>query len=151
MQRHFLILAGFALVTLTLAGCRTSPSAYSVVSQDDADILIEAKRLLSDESKWTRNEEMQCNLEAEQWTLFCALQKASYNVTGGYELRRIAIEDTRYIIERTIGSGTLERRLIDFNNLPATTFADVQRVLDLALQRVNARLAQLQELENPAQ
>ena len=150
MRRFWPNLAGLVVPALALAACSTGP-AYPVVSQADADILIEAKRLLSDESKWTRNEDSQCDLDALQWTLFCALQKASFTVTGSYELRRVALEDTRYTIDKMMGPETLERRLIDYNNLPGTTFADIQTVLDRALARVNARLAQLKTAEGPSQ
>jgi len=149
MKRFALHICGLAAAALLAASCQHAPT-FPAVTQADADILGEAKRLLADESRWTRNDETQCNLEAVQWTLFCALQKASYTVTGAYELRRVALEDTRYVIDRMMGPETLERRLIDFNNLPTTTFADIQMVLDRALQRVNARLAELAALENPS-
>jgi hypothetical protein len=150
MRRFRLAIAGFVFPVVLLGACSTGPS-YPVVTQADADILVEAKRLLADESMWTRNEDTQCNLDATQWTLFCALQKASYNVTGTYELRRVALEDTRDVIDTMMGSETLERRLIDFNNLPTTTFADVQMVLDRALARVQGQLAERQALHSPAQ
>lgn len=132
------------LSACTLIACKAT-SVNSEATQEDYEILMEAKRLLSDESKWTHNEDTQCDLEAKKWTLFCALQKASYTVTGTYELRRVALEDTRYVVDQMMGSTGLEtaerRRLIDFNNQPTTTFLDIQKVLELSLQRVKTRLA----------
>lgn len=144
--RHYLlpVCAGAAL-----AACTTGPMSYPPpVSQQDVDIIVEAQALLADESKWTRHEQTQCDLDATQWTLFCALQKASYNVAGGFELRRAALEETRSVIDERMGPESLERRLIDFNNQPSTGFEDVRAVLDKALQRVKARLAR-QQAQNP--
>ncbi len=73
------------------------------------------------------------------WTLFCALQKASNDVLGEFQLRRPALEEVRGVVEEVAGQ-TLDRRLIDFNNLPSTSFEDVHRALDISIQRVQARL-----------
>lgn len=148
MKRLFLFFFFLIILTCDLIACRAT-HINSVATQEDYEILMEAKRLLSEESKWTRNEDTQCDLEAKQWTLFCALQKASYVVTGTYELRRIALEDTRYVVDQMMNSTGLEtverRRLIDFNNHPTTTFSDIQKVLDLSLVRVETRLAGLKK------
>lgn len=132
-------------VCLFMAGCNwyTLPGEEDIytASQADIDILLAARELLSDESKWTQNEEQQCDLNATQWTLFCALQKASFDVTGDFKLRRAALEETRLAAEE-IGGQPFERRLLDFNNMPTTTFEDIQKVLDIALQRIRVRVAE---------
>jgi len=110
------------------------------LTQDDVLILEGARTLLANQDKWTRNEDTKCNLEATSWTLFCALQKSSYDVLGEYQLRRPALEEVRVVAEQLAGQ-TFERRLIDFNNRPETTFEDIQKVLDIALERIRARLA----------
>ena len=127
-----------------LAGCGwyvlPGEEDFYRASQTDIDILLAAKELLSDESKWTRHEEQQCDMDATQWTLFCALQKASFEVTGDFHLRRAALQEARVATEEVTGKN-LARRLLDFNNMPSTTFEDIQKVLDLALLRIRGRLA----------
>ena len=127
---------------LFLAGCSSSPSSgYNIYlpTADDVLILQTAASLLAAEGQWTRNEETQCDLDATTWTLFCALQKASFEVLGEYQLRRPALEEVRVVVEQLAGV-SLERRLIDFNNRPETSFADIQEALDIALQRITARV-----------
>jgi len=127
--------------TLFLSACSTGPSEYDMfrVTQDDVLILEGAKTLLASRDKWIRNEETQCDLDATTWTLFCALQKSSNNVLGEYQLRRPALEEVRMVVEEMAGQ-TFERRLIDFNNRPETTFEDIHKALDIALERIKARL-----------
>jgi hypothetical protein len=67
------------------------------------------------------------------------LQKASNDVLGEFQLRRPALEEVRGVVEEVAGQ-TLDRRLIDFNNLPSTSFEDLHLVLDISIQRVQARL-----------
>ena len=56
-----------------------------------------------------------------------------------FQLRRPALEEVRGVVEEVAGQ-TLDRRLIDFNNLPSTSFEDLHRVLDISIKRVQARL-----------
>lgn len=128
------------LAALGLAACSTGPSEdYFFVSEADLEILHETRGFLSDESKWARNEETQCDLGAEALTLFCALQKASFDVSDDFLLRRPALEEVRYAIDGMTET-SLDRRLIDFNNLETTDLADIYRVIDIALERLQARL-----------
>ncbi len=128
--------------TMFVAACTTGPSGYDAyrITEDDVLIIQTARSLLGEESQWAHHEETQCNLKAAAWTLFCALQKASYDVLGEFQLRRPALEEVRVVVEQLAGQ-TFERRLIDFNNRPATSFEDIQKALDIALERIKARLA----------
>lgn len=137
MALLFLASLGFALAACSHGG---PPPDYFRVTEADVQILEEARSLLSDEGKWAHHEQQQCDLTVETWTLFCALQKASTDVLGEFQLRRPALEETRYVVDE-MSPQELERRLIDYNNLPTTTFADIQKVLDTALERIQARLA----------
>lgn len=140
MKAKYLKVLGLA-GSLFAAACTTGPSGYDIyrVSENDVLILEGAKGLLANPDNWTRNEETQCNLEASSWTLFCALQKASYDVLGEFQLRRPALEEVRVVVEQLAGQ-TFEKRLIDFNNRPETSFEDIQKALDIALGRIRARL-----------
>ena len=124
-----------------LSACATDEFGTEYfVSEVDVEILEQAKLYLSDETKWTRGEETQCDLEAEALTLFCALQKASFDVLNEFQLRRPAMEEVRYAIDEETGTD-LERRILDFNNLETTNFEDILNVIDKALEGIRARLA----------
>ena len=127
--------------SLFVAACATGPSGYDVyrITEDDLLILQTARSLLGEEDQWAHHEETQCDLGAVAWTLFCALQKASYDVLGEFQLRRPALEEVRVVVEQLAGQ-TFEKRLIDFNNRPETSFEDIQKALDIALGRIRARL-----------
>lgn len=128
------------LAALGLAACSTGPSEdYFYVSEADLEILHETRGFLSETSKWSKVEETQCDLEAEALTLFCALQKASFDVSDDFLLRRPALEEVRYAIDE-LSETSLDRRLIDFNNLETTDLSDIYKVIDMALVRIQARL-----------
>ena len=52
----------------------------------------------------------------------------------------MALQEVRFAIEDVTGGREFEHRLMDFNNLPETTFEDVKEVLAVARRRVAARL-----------
>ena len=130
---------------LLIAGCASGPlPAYEdreqPVSVEDLKILDRANLLLGDPSDWNRNDTRECHPDAPTLSLFCALQKASIEVLGSYDHRRVALQEVRFAIEEVSGGREFEHRLMDFNNLPQTTFDDIKRVLAIARSRVAARL-----------
>ena len=70
------------------------------VTQEDVEILIRAEEILADESTWNREDDRICSDDesAGQWSLFCALQKASTEVLGVYDHRRVALQEVRFAI-----------------------------------------------------
>lgn len=129
-----------AALSLGLAACTDSQEAnFYIPSTTDLRILETAKSYLTDESTWARNDETRCDLNADALTLFCALQKASFEVTNDFQLRRPALEEVRYAID-AMSETALDRRLIDFNNLDTTDLADIHKVLDTAHAGIQARL-----------
>ena len=110
------------------------------VSSEDVAILLRAKELLPDEAHWHRHGDRNCLPAAKVLTLFCALHKASVEVLGEYDHRRAALQEVRFAIEEVTKGREFEHRLMDCNNVPETHLAEIQRVLDIALTKVRARL-----------
>ena len=112
------------------------------VTDDDLRILQRASELLKDESVWNRADDRACEDDEKtgKRSLFCALQKACVDVLGTYDHRRVALQEVRFAVEDATRGRDFEHRLRDFNNLPTTMLADVQRVLHVAMERVTARL-----------
>lgn len=50
------------------------------------------------------------------------------------------MEDVRLVTEQVAPHRDYDHRLMGYNNDPSTTFADIQRVLQLAEEHVSARL-----------
>lgn len=112
------------------------------VTEQDLEILLSAAELIADDSGWNRTDDRVCTDDesAGKRSLFCALQAASIQVLGGYHHRRVALQEVRFAIEKSSPDREFEHRSMGFNNLAATTFADVQAVLQMARERVPMRL-----------
>jgi len=112
------------------------------VTNEDLLILTKAGELLKDESVWNRADDRECKDDevTGKRSLFCALQKASIDVLGTYDHRRVALQEVRFAVEDATRGRDFEHRLRDFNNLPTTRLADVKAVLRVATDRVRSRL-----------
>ncbi len=129
------------------------PAQYEVrdlpVTILDLQTLERASALLDSESAWNRNDDRQCadDEAMNKRSLFCALQRASADVYGSHDPykitdhRRVALQEVRFAVEEATRGRELNHRLMDFNNLPETTFADIKHVLAQATARVRARLS----------
>lgn len=129
------------------------PAQYEVrdlpVTIKDLQTLERASALLGSESAWNRNDDRQCadDEAMDKRSLFCALQRASADVYGSHDPnkvadhRRVALQEVRFAVEEATRGRELNHRLMDFNNLPDTTLADIRRVLAQATMRVQARLS----------
>ena len=112
------------------------------VTADDLRILTKAAELLKDEYVWNRADDRECKDDeaSGKRSLFCALEKACIDVLGQYDHRRVALQEVRFAVEDATRGQDFEHRLKDFNNLPTTRLADVQSVLQVAMDRVRSRL-----------
>jgi hypothetical protein len=57
-----------------------------------------------------------------------------------YRHREVALQEVRFAIEDVTDGQEFYHRLMDYNNLPSTQFADIKRVLTIATHRVRIRL-----------
>jgi len=112
------------------------------VTKEDLLILEKAAGLLLTETAWNRQDDRECadDEASGKRSLFCALQKACIDVLGTYDHRRAALQEVRFAVEDATRGQQFEHRLRDFNNLPATTLADLRQILQVATERVQARL-----------
>ena len=128
------------------------PAQYEVrdlpVTRQDLETLERAAALLGSESAWNRNDDRRCadDEAMDKRSLYCALERASADAYGSHDPhvladhRRVALQEVRFAVEEATRGRELSHRLMDFNNLPETTLADVQRVLAQATARIKARL-----------
>jgi hypothetical protein len=132
---------------VAMAGQNTSvPSSEALERRDqpvtlpDVQILQHADKILSSASVWNRHDTRICKPADTTWSLLCALDKASLEVLGEYRHRDVALQEVRFAVEDVTKGVEFGHRLTDYNNLRSTQFADVKRVLRIALDRVSARL-----------
>lgn len=110
--------------------------------------LQRAAQLLDSEAVWNRNDDRECadDEAMNKRSLFCALHRASQETYGTHDSnrvadhRRLALQEVRFAIEEVTQGREFNHRLMDFNNLPETSFASIQQVLALATRRIQARL-----------
>ncbi|HSE42057.1 MAG TPA: hypothetical protein VLH08_14930 [Acidobacteriota bacterium] len=110
------------------------------VNATDLQILTTAKKLISDESEWDRTASLECSPQAHQFSLYCALRKASIEEAGNFRHRRPALQIVRTEIEKDKPQARYEHRLAGFNSDPNIKFSDLQRVLDLAIIQAKSQL-----------
>jgi len=112
------------------------------VAADDLRIVAQTRALLANDGVWNRNDDRECadDEASGKRSLFCALQKATIDVLGEYDHRRVALQEVRFAIEDATRGQDFEHRLKDWNNLPATTLKDIWRALDVATERMRSRL-----------
>ena len=108
----------------------------------DLKIIQRADFILSDASVWNKNDDRECedDISNGSYSLFCALFKASVDVTGEYEHRRAAMQQVRFTLEKYEDGRVTAHRLMDWNNHPKTTFEEVKKVLKEAIQEVQVKL-----------
>jgi hypothetical protein len=58
------------------------------------------------------------------------MEKASVDVTGGFNHRRPALESARLIVEQRTATRGYHHRLMDYNNDPTTRLGDVQSLIN---------------------
>ena len=110
------------------------------VTKTDLQIVKRAREILDSQSKWNRADNRVCPAEAKTFSLYCALQMATVEVGGKAEHRGAALQEARFVIDEIAIDRNYEHRLMNYNNDPRTTFADIQEVLRITESLITLRL-----------
>jgi len=102
----------------------------------DREIVRRADALLSSDAVWNRADNRKCDSAAKQWSIYCALEHATREVTGGFHHRRPALETVRVIVEERTKDRNYDHRLMDYNNDASTHLDDVRTLFAAALARI---------------
>lgn len=108
----------------------------------DLKIIQRADSILSDTSKWSKQDDRKCDddIANGRYSLFCALNKASIDITGEYVHRRPAMQIVRFTLEKYENGRVENHRLMDWNNHQDTTFDEVKKVLKESIEEVRKQL-----------
>lgn len=101
-------------------------TAGLVASALDRRIIERADAILASDAVWNRADNRECPAAATTWSIYCALERATIEVTGGFHHRRPALELVRQIIEDRTKDRNYNHRLMDYNNDPSTHLGDVR-------------------------
>jgi hypothetical protein len=114
------------------------PSREVAPSSVDREIIGRASRILSTSSAWNRADNRKCPEGAATWSIYCAMEKATIEVSGAFHHRRPALEVVRRIVDERTRGRPYEHRLMDYNNDPTTRLSDVRSLFEQAMRRIEA-------------
>lgn len=109
-------------------------------TEDDLAILRTALARLDRIAQWNRQEVQNCTSNDQTNTgLFCLLYSAVEARMGRYHHRQPALQLVRSVIFERWRDRITSHQLVDFNNHPATTMAELRMVLEVALERASVQ------------
>lgn len=139
-------LATCPVATFLLAGCLQAqaddPDARPPLTKADAEIAKRAAEILNSPEKWNRADDRVCVADAKTFSLYCALELATDQVSGNFAHRGAAMQEARFVVEEVAPNlRHYDHRLMDYNNDPTTSFADIQGVFWLLEKHVEVQVA----------
>jgi hypothetical protein len=102
----------------------------------DREILERAAAIITSDAVWNRADNRKCPPTATTWSIYCAVERAEVEVTGGFHHRRPAMELVRQIVDERAAKKTYQHRLMGYNNDPATHLEDVRSLFAEAIGRI---------------
>lgn len=136
----FLLILPMRVAAQHTAKSTDDPAARPPVTPADVQIVRRAREILDAPSKWNRADTRVCLPHANTFSLYCALEKATNELTGKFEHRGAAMQQARFVIDEIAPQKNYHHRLMDYNNDPATTFGDVDIFFRKLQDRVAAQL-----------
>jgi hypothetical protein len=105
-----------------------------LVAPSELDLLIvrRAGEILAHEDAWNRKDNRKCPQGAVKWSIYCAMLKASVDVSGASHHRRPALQIVRETIKERSKSRRYKHSLMDYNNDKRTQIEDVHSVFSEA-------------------
>src|SRR5271169_3879297 len=89
-----------SLILLTIAlKAQNDSQARPTVTKADVRIVQRAREILNSPEKWNRADNRDCPATAKTFSLYCALEKATDEVSGNFEHRGAAMQEARFVIE----------------------------------------------------
>jgi hypothetical protein len=130
-----------AALSLPPAQSNDDSESMPPVSKLDIQIVKRARQILHSPEIWNRTDNRKCPASETRFSLFCALEEATYEVSHDFQHRGAAMQEARFVIDLDLAAGnSYQHRLMDYNNDPHTSFGDVQRFFDFLQGRIEGRL-----------
>ena len=102
----------------------------------DAAILERASTVITSNAVWNRADDRECPADATTWSIYCAVERAMIEVTGGFNHRRPAGQLVRHIVDERSADRNYSHRMMDYNNDPRTGLADVRSLFAEAIANI---------------
>ena len=124
----------------TSAGKSATAPPKPAVTKADVEIAKRVRQLLDAPSKWDHNPTQTCPAGAKTFSLYCALVTAITEINGVYNDDEAVIREARKLVNESPNARNYKARLVDFNNDPATTWTELQKLLQLLEERLMKQL-----------
>jgi hypothetical protein len=102
----------------------------------DKAILERASTVITSDAVWNRADDRKCPADATTWSIYCAVERAMIEITGGFNHRRPAGQLVRQLVDERSANRNYSHRMMDYNNDPRTVMADVRSLFAEAIARV---------------
>lgn len=141
-MRKVIVIFGAILTLCARAQDTTGENRNLVFDPSDLKIIQSADSILVSPSIWNKQDDRECgdDISTGHYSLYCALYKASIEITGIYVHRKAAMQIVRFTLEKYENGRVKNHRLMDWNNHPDTTFDEVKKVLKESIQTVKQQL-----------
>lgn len=115
---------------------------YAAATTNDVAILDSALKRIGSLQGWDRNADQDCrNDDRDRTSLFCVLWAAVESQMGRYHHAQPAMDIVRSVIAERWRDRLSGHTLMDFNNHPSTTTADMRTALEAALAMARSEAA----------
>lgn len=101
-------------------------------TKHDSAIIARTIELLQSDAVWYKYDDRHCDNDAKKLSLYCAIQKASYDVSGDFHHESAVMEAVRDAISGKNTDVKYSHILMDFNNSASVSLIDVHAVLNQA-------------------
>jgi len=110
------------------------------LEQADMEILNKANDILKSENDWDNNDDRNCkeDLANKKYSLYCAIYKATMDVTSDFNHRGAALEIVRKMIREENSNKHYQHDLMDFNN--QNSFAAIKSLLQVSKENLRKSL-----------
>jgi hypothetical protein len=115
---------------------RVDASRQMRPNADDLAIIDRALVLLPNNGVWNKSDNRECPAGQVKLSLFCALMQANTEIAGGVHYRQPAMQAVREELNLVDAARIKTHRIMDYNNHPDTTLAEVHALLRRARDRV---------------
>jgi hypothetical protein len=102
----------------------------------DKAIVERASTVITSDAVWNRADDRKCPADATTWSIYCAVERAMIEITGGFNHRRPAGQLVRQLVDERSANRNYSHRMMDYNNDPRTVMADVRSLFAEAIARV---------------
>jgi hypothetical protein len=115
------------------------PPPEPAVTALDIKIVERAQQILASADKWNKQDGQTCPAGEKTVGIFCALKQASQEIIGEFDEVSPVMREARRVVD-SVATKPYGARLIDYNNDPAVSFADLQSFFRILHDRLSRRL-----------